>query len=187
MQKINFENATLTQQAKVTIGDTSYEITPAVYSGGTDLNAETLNYAFQLMHPVGSIYMTTVETNPEDIFGFGTWQLWGAGKVPVCIDANDTDFNTVEKTGGEKEVTLTKAQLPAERLNVLDGTYLNKNGREVAVSGFGTSGTDYPGLSLNTNDSALAGNFVVTEKMGAGQSHNNLQPYITCYMFKRIA
>lgn len=172
MQKINFENATLTQQAKVTIGDTSYEITPAVYSGGTDLNAETLNYAFQLMHPVGSIYMTTVETNPEDIFGFGTWQLWGAGKVPVCIDTNDTDFNTVEKTGGEKTHTLTIEEMPRHNHSIKCAENDTGFGNNFLTSG--KKGT------YTTSENPI-------NNTGGGQSHNNLQPYITCYMFKRIA
>lgn len=185
MQKINFENATLTQQAKVTIGDTSYEITPAVYSGGTDLNAETLNYAFQLMHPVGSIYMTTVETNPEDIFGFGTWQLWGAGKVPVCIDANDNDFNTVEKTGGEKEHTLTIEEMPSHshKLNGNTNVVFDENSiypylLASAKRGYADGSSVTFGGDYTIND---------TTTKGGGQSHNNLQPYITCYMFKRIA
>ncbi len=43
MQKINFEDATLVTQAKVTVGGTDYEVIPATYSGGTDLDANTLN------------------------------------------------------------------------------------------------------------------------------------------------
>ena len=43
MDKINFQDATLTSQAKVTIDNVDYEVTPPVYSGGTDLNAETFN------------------------------------------------------------------------------------------------------------------------------------------------
>lgn len=43
MQKINFEDATLVTQAKVTISGTDYEVTPATYSGGTDLDANTFN------------------------------------------------------------------------------------------------------------------------------------------------
>ena len=43
MNKITFEDATLVSQAKVSIGGTDYEITPATYSGGTDLNASTFN------------------------------------------------------------------------------------------------------------------------------------------------
>ena len=65
---------------------------------GTDLQ-QILN----LVYPVGSIYMAVNSVNPSTLFG-GTWVAWGSGKVPVGIDTSDTDFNTVEKEGGSKEL-----------------------------------------------------------------------------------
>ena len=75
------------------------------------------------LYPVGSIYMSVNNVNPSTYFG-GTWVSWGAGRVPVGINANDGDFNTVEKTGGAKSVssshthstanhTLTLSEIPA--------------------------------------------------------------------------
>ena len=64
---------------------------------------------FDKMYPVGTIYMSVSNTNPSTLFG-GTWEAWGSGKVPVGVDSNDTDFDTVEETGGTKSVTLTSAQ-----------------------------------------------------------------------------
>ena len=66
-----------------------------------------------LIYPVGSIYMSATNTNPGSTLG-GTWVAWGSGKVPVGIDSTDTDFDTAEKTGGAKKVTLTKNELPRE-------------------------------------------------------------------------
>jgi len=54
------------------------------------------------MHPVGDIKFTTTNINPETYRG-GTWIPWGAGRVPVGINAEDADFNAAEKTGGAKE------------------------------------------------------------------------------------
>ena len=55
-------------------------------------------------YPVGSIYMNaTVATNPGTLLGFGTWVAFGAGKVPVGINSGDSDFDTVEETGGSKD------------------------------------------------------------------------------------
>lgn len=98
MDKINFEDATLKTQAYVTVNGVNYDVVDSEYEGGTDLNAETLNYAFKLMRPVGSIYTTTVETNPADIFGFGTWELLGTGKVPVEADTTQTDYYMFKRT-----------------------------------------------------------------------------------------
>lgn len=43
MQKITFEDTTVTKQPYVTINDIEYEVTDGTYSGGTDLNANTFN------------------------------------------------------------------------------------------------------------------------------------------------
>lgn len=56
----------------------------------------------QRKHPIGSLEFNVSGTNPNTYLGFGTWELWGSGRVPVGVDTNDTDFNTVEKTGGNK-------------------------------------------------------------------------------------
>lgn len=63
--------------------------------------------------PIGSVFMAVVNTNPASLLGFGTWSAFGAGKMLVGRDANDTDFDTAEETGGAKTHTLTEAQIPA--------------------------------------------------------------------------
>lgn len=174
MEKINFENATLKTQAYVTVGNTNYNVIDSVYEGGTNLDAETLNYAFQLMHPVGSIYMTTVASNPADVFGFGTWELWGAGRVPVGIDIEQNEFNEVEKTGGEKTHKLTIEEMPK-----------HKHSYETLPKTFGEwqAGGDVYAQNTSTAKKVTSISLVA----GGDQHHNNLQPYITCYMFKRTA
>lgn len=81
--------------------------------GGTDIDAgnlmQNIGMIRDVLYPVGSIYMSTVATNPGVGMG-GTWVAWGSGRVPVGFDAADTDFNASEKTGGAKTHTLTAAQ-----------------------------------------------------------------------------
>jgi microcystin-dependent protein len=65
-------------------------------------------------YPIGSIYLNAeVATNPSDpsMLGFGTWELFGSGKVMVGLDSGDGDFNELEETGGFKAVSLNIAQL----------------------------------------------------------------------------
>ncbi len=82
--------------------------------------------ALQSLYPVGSIYINAaVSTNPATLLGFGTWEAFGAGKVLVGLNGSDTDFDTLEETGGAKTVSaagsisgtvggtaLTEAQMP---------------------------------------------------------------------------
>ncbi len=117
---------------------------------------------------VGKIIISTNNINPNAYLGFGTWQIWGAGRVPVGVDTSQTEFNTVEKTGGEKTHTLAINEMPSHYHEVGD----DKNA-------FGAG--SYP------NNRVLAGAGLKTSSAGGGQAHNNLQPYITCYMWKRTA
>lgn len=64
----------------------------------------------QAVYPVGIIISTYTNTNPATTFGFGTWEQWGVGRVPVCVDSGDADFDAAGDTGGAKTVTLTAVQ-----------------------------------------------------------------------------
>lgn len=142
-----------------------------VPSGETTVTKEIalLEDIANALYPVGSIYMSVNNTNPSTFFG-GTWEAWGAGKVPVGVDANDTDFATVEKTGGEKTHTLTVSEMPSHK-------------HTVEAIGSGTTQQELTAFNVGTT-SGIDG-YAGTDFTGGGQAHNNLQPYITCYMWKR--
>lgn len=98
-----------------------------IETGISELKDKTDGMKSELLaavYPVGAIYMSVDSTNPGTLFG-GTWTSWGAGKVPVGINTSDTDFDTVEKTGGNKTVTLTAAQcgVPAHSHGLNDHTH----------------------------------------------------------------
>ena len=57
--------------------------------------------------PVGSIYISVKNVNPTKYFG-GTWAVFGTGRALVAVDANNTNFNSVEKTGGSASHTHTQ-------------------------------------------------------------------------------
>lgn len=54
------------------------------------------------VYPVGSIYLSVVSTNPGTLLGVGTWSAIAAGRMLVGFKSDDTDFDTVEETGGSK-------------------------------------------------------------------------------------
>ena len=139
------------------------------------------------VYPVGSIYMSVKATNPGTLFG-GTWVAWGKGRVPVGIDTSDSDFKTVEKTGGSKYLhshthTGSTSGGITNFLRVVGavGTNINLN----HISGY--SAGDYKDIS-NTSDFPGANHYhnFTTNPSGNGNSQN-LQPFIVCYMWKRTA
>ena len=156
------------------------------------------------MYPVGSIYMSVSSTNPSTYFG-GTWVAWGSGRVPVGINTSDSNFNTVEKTGGASSVTLTASQIPSHTHTFTGsstttssaGGHTHNIGRDTdggsgssryTVHKAGTSGAQ----GTSPTSSAGAHTHTLTPKgkngnTGGGGSHTNLQPYIVCYMWKRTA
>lgn len=115
--------------------------------------------------PVGAIYISTVSTNPSTILGYGTWIAFGSGRTLVGVDTGQTEFDTVEETGGAKTHTLTTAEIPAHTHSAFDFS-----GGPSNLAGGG-------GLNISGN----------TGSTGGGGAHNNLQPYITVYFFKRTA
>ena len=130
-------------------------------------------------YPVGSIYMSVNNTNPSTLFG-GTWEAWGKGRVPVCVDTEDVNFNSVEKTGGESTVTLTESQIPSHHHGFTDGAKAIVYENPVLMS----AGNDFQAFRAPTSGTLSVSG---TSTAGGGDSHNNLQPYITCYMWKRTA
>jgi len=127
-------------------------------------------------YPVGSIYMNaTNATNPGTLLGFGTWAAFGEGRVLIGIDSSDTDFDTAEETGGSKTHTLTESQIPSHRHQV---------GSTDSSAGFGGAAGNQEFVQ---NFGTGIGNPCNTSFTGGGSAHNNVQPYIVVYMWKRTA
>lgn len=122
--------------------------------------------------PVGSVFISVVSTSPATLLGGGTWVAFGTGRVLVGIDAGQTEFDTVEETGGAKTHTLTAAEMPA---------HVHAENAPSSAAG----GTLKFGIDTNASGIQAAG--LDTASAGSGGAHNNLQPYVVVYMFKRTA
>ena len=177
------------------------------------LNDIINNFKAQLLdiiYPVGSIYISVNNVSPASFLG-GSWTSIGAGRTLVGVDTSDSDFNTVEKTGGEKTHTLTIAEIPSHNhtiahthtrgtMNItgyFTGQYSVFNqsyggamykyagyGHGFSGGGGGGEGVGFD-ASRNWIGSTSQPNNDSSGNQGDGQSHNNLQPYITVYMWKR--
>lgn len=140
-------------------------------------------------YPVGSIYMNaTNSTNPATLLGFGTWSAFGQGRVLVGLNSSDTDFDTAEETGGAKTHTLTEAELPSHRHFVMAATTTVAsltNSNQLAWGRSDAAGEFHYGA--DNGGTATAATVGLTSATGSGSAHNNLQPYIVVYMWKRTA
>ena len=124
------------------------------------------------VYPIGSIYISVNSTNPGTLFG-GTWVAFATGRTLVGIDTSQTEFDTVEETGGAKTHTLTITEMPSH------------THRQVVVANTGPNDTRKDFVSDDNGGEYDQG--VYTGATGGGGAHNNLQPYIVTYMFKRTA
>lgn len=148
-------------------------------------NAEMWSYISNLVYPVGAIYMSASPTDPATLFG-GVWVPWGSGRVPVGIDTEQEEFNLVEKTGGSVthshtnpstgSTVLTEAQIPSHSHAVGGRVGVRDYGGESAITTVGSLRTGTTGGGQGHDHT-----------MGNTGTESSLQPYITCYMWKRQA
>ncbi len=138
-----------------------------------NINVQSINAIqpiINMLYPVGSIYISTNGTNPTNYFG-GSWERI-KGRCLFGLDEDQTEFNTPNKIGGEKTHKLTVNEMPSHsHLHDIENTV-------ASVSGSGAwtpciTGTGNPSFNQNSRNT------------GGDQAHNNLPPYITCYMWKR--
>ena len=133
------------------------------------------NY-LQNVYPIGSVYInTTNPTNPSSLFGFGTWARIGQGRVLVG-EGTGTDINTNSETfaagstGGEYDHQLTVAELASHTHTLA----LGDNNNDFSSPASASNGA----VVLPTG---------ATQSSGSDQPHNNIQPYLTVYMWQRTA
>ena len=141
-------------------------------SGKIDLSS-----LWDQIYPVGSIYITANATNPSVLFG-GTWEQL-KGKFLVGVDSSDTDFETSGKTGGEKTHTLTVDEMPSHNHTLYGSPYGSGDWVEGGVQR----------VKYDVNLKTASNTYTLAQPVwdtGGNQAHNNLPPYMTVYMWKRI-
>ncbi len=179
-----------------------------------------LSNIWNVIYPIGSIYMSTRNTSPSTLFG-GSWEQI---KDTFLLATGST--YTAGSSGGAATVTLSSSQIPSHNhsipalaMNAIgehthsissDGTHThtwdsNTNGyilgtyntgvqtASLASAGGGYWRSNLPGGGGHTHSISTASAHTHTTvanntgTMGSGQSHNNMPPYTTVYMWKRTA
>lgn len=140
-----------------------------IESDVSDLKSAVANI-LNLVYPVGSIYTNaTDDTNPGTLLGVGTWEAFGQGRVMVGKASSGT-FATAGATGGAETHTLTVNEMPSHNHD---------------IGGYGPTigGEQYYMFTKTVENYGLKS----TQARGGGAPHNNLQPYIVVYMWKRVS
>ena len=195
---------------EVSYNNNSSGITSDNVQGAIDeLYEEATNYSEmrQLIYPVGSIYISVTDDTVAKVearYG-GTWEKFGEGETLVGVKTSDTDFDTIEETGGVKSVTLTANQSGIQAHNTTSSGYIangitggshshtakgwaavvDGSGSYKVLGGAGSSTTYSTNASTHTHN--LPNHTHSISAANAKEAHTNLQPYITVYMYKRVS
>lgn len=169
-----------------------YDIPSNSEGGNKDMTQqETLEF----IYPVGSIYMSVSDKNPGTLFG-GTWVRWGNGRTIIAVNENDSqgNFNVSEEVGGNREhrhdfrIGMHWWYGAAAGENAPNGTgaYRYYDGQ---YDGWARNLSARSMIVNNANYNTIASTVANPDgkySNGDTSTANNLPPYITCYIWKRI-
>ncbi len=121
-------------------------------------------------YPIGSIYMSVENKNPVELFG----GLWERLRDRFLLGAGDT--YAAGSMGGASKVALTENEMPEHTHKM------------AFISGEGTSSMFGEPRRVINASSTIVGYTDATalNSAGKGTAHNNMPPYLTVYMWKRV-
>ena len=205
------------QKQEVQVGDVQ-SVTTCPTSNTTyvqRLSTIQNNYKSQI-YPVGSIYISVTDSTAAAVaarFG-GTWEAFSTGKTIVGIDPNDSNFDSLNDTGGVKTATITNSNLPDHNHIVnVTGTAASNGAHTHTVTSLhgslysdwsGTTGSNYKTPSSNTYKNVSSpwyaeSNGAHTHTVTLNASNTTgctdcgttpisvMNPYIVVYMWKRVS
>lgn len=150
----------------------------------TDNQENQLSNILNLVYPIGSIYMSVNSTDPSILFG-GSWLrlkdtfLLASGDTyapdPITQTVDDETVDVDTALHGEANHTLTTDEMPSHSHRVSSGWQ----------SATGTDRITFGQVSGQYQQSGV-GSTQFIENTGGGQAHNNMPPYLSVYMWRRI-
>lgn len=144
---------------------------PAKFKNNVFIDRKELPaYIRDLIYPIGSLHFTTTNTNPATYLG-GTWERYAKGRTIVGVDEAQNEFKTAGKTGGTKDLPLPTVGWA--------GTG-NAGGYFLDIDKMSKSGSKGRGWDVKDGNEIKP---AVTKSDG----YDKLQPYITTYIWRRIA
>ena len=127
-----------------------------------------------LIHPVGSVYISTNSTEPSLLFG-GQWERL---QDRFLLAASST--YAAGSVGGEAKHTLSEWEMPVHSHKITDENWASGSVMGMAWDQFVSESSSVRSYGINTSGS------LKTTEAGSGEPHNNMPPYLAVYMWKRI-
>lgn len=173
--------------------------TLTIYKGdGSATNLDIIS--FNQIYPVGAIYMSTVSTNPATLFKIGNWEALPAGRVLLAQGTSTWGVNySAGSTGGEDKHTLTVSESAPHNHTgnattsgsththalTMRASHGKSGNGGVPRFGDGDIWSDYK--TQNLSAAGEHSHAITINNSGGGQAHNNMQPYLSVYMWKRTS
>ena len=128
-------------------------------------------------HPVGSLYISENPTSPAELYG-GTWE-----RIEGRFIMGASDTYPAGSTGGEAKHTLTRDELPRIREQLTGLTAYNAN--TVGTDGVLSLVEEGTRSNVQPGNSVKYATFIMS--LGDSQPHNNMPPYYSMYIWRRVA
>jgi hypothetical protein len=183
----NATNAATAATVSTTVASGAVGTTQATATSNTQIATTAFVQAVkQTLYPIGSIYSSTVATNPGDasMLGFGTWIQFAAGRVLVGAGG------TFSGTGGSADavvvshshggVTQSQSANHVHTYNKLESV---GSGGNIVISDAGTSWNFGNGNTEANN----VGHVHQIDTDGVSGTNANMQPYVVVYMWNRTS
>lgn len=171
--------------------------TLTIYKGdGSATNLDIIS--FDQIYPIGAIYMSTVSTNPATLFKIGNWEALPAGRVLLAQGTSTWGVNySAGSTGGEDKHTLTVSESASHNhtgsATTSGSTHTHALTMQASHGESGNGGVPRfsdgdvwsPYKTQNLSAAGEHSHAITINNSGGGQAHNNMQPYLSVYMWKR--
>lgn len=139
---------------------------------------KTVDEMIDKIYPVGSIYLAMNTTNPSLLFG-GTWERIKDRFLLGCGDS----YTSIGTYGGEESHTLTVDEIPSHQHD--SQNYFTGEPQESYRSDTDKYFTPMAVKSGGGGTEATLKGAVMST--GGNKPHNNMPPYVTCYIWQRTA
>ena len=157
-----------------------------------DLLKQQMSNLVDKMYPVGSIYMTTTYSEASQVHDAigGEWEKYAQGRT-IIGDGTGTDSNGLVQTfangstGGEYTHKLTVAEMPSHSHDIYANSYAG-NLKIVMQNDNSPDGPNSYGVQDSLHDNNRTAWALYAAAAGGSGAHNNVEPYIVTYIYKRV-